>query len=85
MASHLLAANTFTETTDMKRTMYVIQRNDGAFYWKHQSISSFNGFDMDFSKAALYKTEKQAQNIADAPCYKGKCRVRKVTIILEGQ
>lgn len=67
----------------MKRTMYVIQRNDGAFYWKHQSISSFNGFDADFSKAALYKTEKQAKMIADMPCYKGKCRVRKVTITLD--
>ena len=67
----------------MKRTMYVIQRDNGAFYWKHPSISSFNGFDIDFDKAALYKTEKQAQNIADAPRYKGKCRVRKVTITLD--
>jgi len=67
----------------MKRTMYVIQRNDGAFYWKHPSISSFNGFDIDFGKAALYKTEKQAKMIADAPRYKGKCRVRKVTITLD--
>lgn len=67
----------------MKRTMYVIQRNDGAFYWKHPSISSFNGFDADFSKAALYKSEKQAQNIADIPRYKGECRVRKVTITLD--
>ena len=41
--------------------MYVIQRNDGAFYWKHQSISSFNGFETDFGKAALYKSEKQAR------------------------
>jgi len=48
----------------MKRTMYVIQRNDGAFYWKHPSISSFNGFDIDFGKAALYKTEKQAKIIS---------------------
>ena len=67
----------------MKRTMYVIQRNDGAFYWKHQSISSFNGFDIDFGKAALYKNEKHAKMIACTLCYKGKCRVRKVTITLD--
>ena len=67
----------------MKRTMYVIQRSDGAFYWKHQSISSFNGFDADFNKAALYKSEKQARNIADMPRYNGECRVRKVIITLD--
>lgn len=65
--------------------MYVIQREDATFYWKHQSISSFNGFDPDFNKAALYKDEKQAQKIADAPCNKGKCRVREVTIMLKEQ
>jgi hypothetical protein len=63
--------------------MYVIQRNDGAFYWKHPSISSFNGFDINFDRAALYKTEKQAKNIADMPYFEGKCRVRKVTITLD--
>ena len=68
----------------MKRTMYVIQRNDGAFYWRHQSISSCYGFDMDFGKAALYKTEKQALLIATANINRnGLCKVRKVTITLD--
>lgn len=67
----------------MKRTMYVIQRDNGAFYWKHPSISSFNGFDIDFGKAALYKYEKHAKMIACTLCYNGKCRVRKVTITLD--
>ena len=63
--------------------MYVIQRNDGAFYWKDQNISSFNGFDIDFDKAALYKSEKHAKMIACLLFYKGECRVRKVTITLD--
>lgn len=40
-----------------ERTMYVIQRADGKFYWKHQSISSCYGYD-SFDKAHLFSTEK---------------------------
>ena len=46
-----------------ERIMYVIQRADGQFYWKHQSISSYYGYD-SFDKAHLFSTEKGAKSRA---------------------
>ncbi len=37
--------------------MYVIQRADSQFYWKHQHFSLYYGYD-SFDKVYLFSTEK---------------------------
>lgn len=47
----------------MEKTMikYVLQREDGQFYWKNKSVSSSYGFTEDFDKAYLFDSEKGAK------------------------
>ena len=64
----------------MRRKMYVLQREDGLFYWKSQSISSY--FDWkSFDNAHLFSTKKGAQSRAFVT--ELKCEVKEVEIILK--
>ena len=40
---------------------FVIQREDGMFYWKHKSISSHYGYKPDLKDAYIFDTEKGAK------------------------
>lgn len=64
-----------------ERTMYVIQRADGKFYWKHQSISSCYGYD-SFDKAHLFSTEKGAKSRIGYGSDGQDCKVKQVKIVL---
>ena len=39
---------------------YVIQNQEGKFYWKNTSTSSCYGFDSSFDKAFFFRNEKSA-------------------------
>lgn len=64
-----------------ERIMYVIQRADGQFYWKHQSISSCYGYD-SFDKAHLFATEKGAKSRLGCGSDGQECKVKQVKVIL---
>lgn len=65
-----------------ERIMYVIQRADGKFYWKHQSISSCYGYD-SFDKAHLFVTEKGAKTRISTLGRNGQeCKVKQVKVTL---
>lgn len=64
-----------------ERTMYVIQRADGQFYWKHQSISSYYGYG-GFDKAHLFSTEKGAKLRIGYGSDGQECKVKQVKIVL---
>jgi len=64
-----------------ERIMYVIQRADGKFYWKHQSISSCYGYD-SFGKAHLFTTEKGAKLRINHGNDGQECKVKQVKIVL---
>lgn len=62
--------------------MYVIQRADGKFYWKDQSISSLYGYD-SFDKAHLFATEKGAKTRIRTLGHSGQdCVVKQVKVTL---
>ena len=42
----------------MKRIMYVLQNEDGSFYWKNENTSSSHGLKDGFENAYLFKTKK---------------------------
>lgn len=65
----------------MTTEKYVIQREDGMFYWKHKSISSFWSYKPDLKDACLFETEKgaTARLFTANPL---SATVRKVTITL---
>lgn len=66
----------------VERIMYVIQRADGKFYWKDQSISSYYGYD-SFDKAHLFATEKGAKTrISTLGCNGQECKVKRVKVTL---
>ena len=62
-----------------ERTMYVLMREDGTFYWRG-NVSSVYGWK-DFDEACLFKTRQGAESrmFVSAPL---KCEVRKVKITL---
>lgn len=64
-----------------ERIMYVIQRADGKFYWKHRSISSCYGYD-SFDKANFFYTEKGAKSRISQIVDGQECKVRQVKIVL---
>ena len=65
-----------------ERIMYVIQRADGQFYWKDQSISSYYGYD-SFDKAHLFATEKGAKARLKVIGRNGQeCKVKRVKVTL---
>ena len=64
-----------------ERIMYVIQRADGKFYWKHQSISSYYGYD-SFDKAHLFLSEKGAKSRIGYGSEGQDCIVKRVKVAL---
>lgn len=67
-----------------ERIMYVIQRADGKFYWKHQSISSLYGYD-SFDKAHLFATEKGAKTRIRTLGHSGQdCTAKQVKVTFVG-
>lgn len=65
-----------------ERIMYVIQRADGKFYWKHQSISACYGYD-SFDKAHLFSTEKGAKSRIGYGSDGQECTVKRVKVVLD--
>lgn len=64
----------------MKRIMYVLQNEDGCFYWKNDT-SFTHGLNKDFETAYLFKTKWGAAQQKKLPCY-SKCTIREVEIKL---
>ena len=64
-----------------ERTMYVIQRDDGIFYWKHQHFSSYYGY-VSFNKAHLFSTEKGAKSRIGYDSDGQECKVKQVKVTL---
>lgn len=65
----------------MKRIMYVLQNEDGTFYWKNDSVSSMHELKEGFENAYLFKTKKGAKQRMKLPCY-SKCTIREVELNL---
>lgn len=65
----------------MKRIMYVLQSEDGKFYWKNENTSSSHGLKEGFENAYLFKTKKGAELRKKLPCY-SDCIIREVEIKL---
>lgn len=64
----------------MTRIMYVLQNEDGSFYWK-SNVSSMHGLSKYFKDAHLFKTKKGAEQIKKIPCY-SKCTIKEVELKL---
>ena len=65
----------------MKRTMYVLRREDGKFYWKGQGSSRW-GYRDGFENAFLFATEKGARMRMGYGCVCMSCEILKVEITL---
>ena len=65
----------------MVRKMYVLQNEDGKFYWKDENTSSSHRLMEGFENAFLFKTKKGAEQRKKLPCY-SKCTIREVEIKL---
>lgn len=65
----------------MKRIMYVLQDEDGRFYWKNENTSSSHGLKEGFENAYLFKTKKGAESRTKIPCY-SDCIIREVELKL---
>ena len=65
----------------MKRIMYVLQNEDGTFYWKNENTSSSHRLKEGFENAYLFKTKKGAEQRIKLPCY-SKCTIREVELKL---
>lgn len=65
----------------MKRIMYVLQNEDGKFYWKNENTSSSHGLKEGFENAYLFKTKRGAEQRKKLPCY-SKCIIREVEVKL---
>lgn len=65
----------------MKRIMYVLQHEDGRFYWKNDNTSSSHGLKEGFENAFLFKTKKGAEQRKKLPCY-SECTIKQVEVKL---
>lgn len=65
----------------MTRIMYVLQDEDGKFYWKNENTSSSHGLKEGFKNAYLFKTKKGAELRRKLPCF-SKCVIREVELKL---
>lgn len=63
-------------------TRYVIQREDGKFYWQGR-ISSYHGYAGNLNEATLYKLKFNAKRIADKESNITKVEVKEVKVIVE--
>ena len=65
----------------MTRTMYVLQDEDGKFYWKNENTSSSHRLVEGFENAYLFKTKKGAELRRKLPCY-SNCTIKEVEVKL---
>ena len=65
----------------MTQIMYVLQSEDGSFYWQSDSVSSMNGLNKDFEHAYLFKTKQGAERRKKSPFY-SKCTIKEVELKL---
>lgn len=65
----------------MKIIMYVLQNEDGSFFWKSDGVSSMHGLNKDFKNAYLFKTKQGAERIKKLPHY-SKCTIKEVELKL---
>ena len=63
-------------------TRYVIQREDGKFYWQGR-ISSYNGYADNLDEATLYKLKFYAKRIANKESNVAKVEVKEVKVTIE--
>lgn len=61
--------------------MYVLQSEDGKFYWKSDTASSCHRLEESFEKAFLFKSKKGAESRRKLPCYRN-CVIREVELKL---
>lgn len=61
--------------------MYVLQNEDGKFYWKSDRVSSVHGLYEDFNDAHLFKSKRGAEIVRKIPKY-SKCEIKEVEIKL---
>ena len=66
--------------TNTKITRFVLQREDGKFYWKGQSSSSY-GWKDGLENAFIFKSEQGARSRIFT-CDDYKCEIKKVKITL---
>lgn len=63
-------------------TRYVIQREDGKFYWQGK-ISSYHGYADNLDEATLYKLKFNAKRIANIELNVAKVEVKEVKVTVE--
>lgn len=76
----VLSAAGCEDAEPMERTMYVIKREDGTFYWRGNESSSHYGWRY-FDEAYLFRTKKGAESRMFTSKHL-KCEVKKVKITL---
>ena len=64
-----------------EKIMYVVQRADGKFYWKHPAFDNVDGYD-SFDKAYLFSIKRSAQFIVDYGNEEQECKVKRVKLTL---
>lgn len=63
-------------------TRYVIQREEGKFYWQGR-ISSYHGYSDNLGQATLYKIKTHAKRIANLESNVAKVEVKEVKVTIE--
>ena len=63
-------------------TRYVIQREDGKFYWQGR-VSSYHGYADNLDEATLYKLKFNAKRIANKESNVAKVEVKEVKVTIE--
>ena len=64
--------------------MYVLQSEDGKFYWKEENSAyphGLHGLTEGFENAFLFKTRKEAEQWKKFPCY-WTCDIKEVEVKL---
>lgn len=64
-------------------TRYIIQNENGKFYWRDSKISSLNGFKDEFDESSLYKKQHQAEMVAKTLNNRTKVEVKEVKLTME--
>ena len=63
------------------RIMYVLQAEDGKFYWKEENTFYPHSLKEGFENAYLFKTRKEANRRKKYPCY-STCDIKEVEVKL---
>ena len=65
----------------MVATKYIIQKDNGAFYWEDSSSTSFWGLHKELGDAYLFQTKIEAERKIEVR-YLQNCQVREVELKL---